>query len=57
MTDRQPAPIPTSIPDLSGVPLDRIAEEGGPGLARAIEQYRERVKETGLPLSSFNARI
>jgi len=45
------------MPDLTGIPAGRLAELGGPGLARAIELYRERLRETGVPLSSFNARI
>lgn len=45
------------IPDLRGTPLERLAALGDSALARAIELYRERVKEAGVPLSSFNARI
>jgi hypothetical protein len=47
----------TAIPDLRDIPLDRIAALGGTPLARAIALYRERLKEGGVPLSSFNARI
>jgi hypothetical protein len=49
--------LETAIPDLCDVPLDQIAEEGGAGLARAIALYRERLKQAGIPLSSFQARI
>ena len=53
-TDAKP---PAGIPDLSNVPLDRLAELGTSGLAQAIALYRERLRENGEPLSSFNARI
>lgn len=49
--------IVTAVPDLRDFPLDRIAELGGSPLARSIALYRERLKENGVPLSSFNARI
>ncbi len=45
------------IPDLTNVPLDRLAELGTSGLTEAIRLYRERMRENGEPLSSFNARI
>jgi FXSXX-COOH protein len=45
------------IPDLRGLPLERLAELGDSVLAQSIAQYRQRLKETGLPLSSFQARI
>jgi hypothetical protein len=51
------ADLDTAIPDLTDIPVDQIAAKGGPGLARAIAQYRERLKEGGAPLSSFQARI
>lgn len=44
----------TELPDLTDVPLDEIPS---PGLARAVELYRERLRQTGETLSSFNARI
>ena len=44
----------TAIPDLRDIPLDEL---GGTPLAHAIALYRERLKENGVPLSSFNARI
>ena len=47
----------TAIPDLRDISLERLAALGGTPLARAIALYRERLKETGAPLSSFNARI
>jgi len=47
----------TAIPDLRDLPLDRLAELGGTPLAQSIALYRERLKENGVPLSSFNARI
>jgi hypothetical protein len=47
----------TAIPDLTDIPLDELAALGGTPLARSIALYRERLKEGGVPLSSFNARI
>jgi hypothetical protein len=44
----------TAIPDLTDIPLDSL---GGTPLARSIALYRERLKDGGVPLSSFNARI
>ncbi len=49
--------IVTAVPDLRDFPLDRLAELGGTPLAHSIALYRERLKENGVPLSSFNARI
>lgn len=49
--------IKTVIPDLRDIPLDRLAELGASPLAHSIALYRERLKENGVPLSSFNARI
>ena len=46
-----------AIPDLRDLPLDKLAELGGTPLAHSIALYRERLKENGIPLSSFNARI
>jgi FXSXX-COOH protein len=45
------------IPDLRDLPLERLAELGDSVLAHSIDLYRQRLKETGVPLSSFNARI
>jgi FXSXX-COOH protein len=45
------------IPDLRELPLERLAELGDSVLAQSIALYRQRLKETGVPLSSFNARI
>jgi hypothetical protein len=49
--------ITAAIPDLRNIPLDRLADLGASSLADSIALYRERLKENGLPLSSFNARI
>ncbi|WP_157431300.1 hypothetical protein [Actinomadura hibisca] len=49
--------LKTALPDLRDVPLDRLAELGDSPLARSIALYRRRLRETGTPLSSFNARI
>jgi FXSXX-COOH protein len=47
----------SAIPDLRDLSLERLAELGDSALAHSIALYRQRVKETGLPLSNFNARI
>lgn len=47
----------TILPDLRDIPVDRLAELGSSALARSIALYRERLKENGIPLSSFQARI
>jgi hypothetical protein len=50
--------IKSAIPDLGNISLAQL-----PGLkaetvlAHSIKMYRQRLKETGLPLSSFNASI
>jgi hypothetical protein len=49
--------IQTVIPDLRDLPVDRLAELGSSALARSIALYRERLRENGIPLSSFQARI
>ena len=45
------------IPDLRDLPLDRLDEQGDSVLANSIALYRQRLKETGVPLNSFTARI
>jgi hypothetical protein len=45
------------IPDLRELSLERLAELGDSVLAHSIVLYRQRLKETGVPLSSFGARI
>jgi FXSXX-COOH protein len=45
------------IPDLRDLSLERLAELGDSVLANSIALYRQRLKDTGLPLSNFNARI
>ena len=52
------AAIQTVIPDLRDLTVDQLAELGASGsLAQSIQRYRERLKERGIPLSSFQARI
>ncbi len=41
------------IPDLRELSLERLAELGDSVLAHSIALYRQRLKETGVPLSSF----
>jgi FXSXX-COOH protein len=45
------------IPDLRELPLERLAELGDSVLAHSIALYRQRLMETGVPLSSFNSSI
>jgi FXSXX-COOH protein len=45
------------IPDLRDLSLERLADLGDSVLAHSIALYRQRLKETGVPLSSFSARI
>jgi FXSXX-COOH protein len=52
-----PQELNSVIPDLRDLPLDRLAELGDSVLANSIALYRQRLKETGVPLSSFQARI
>lgn len=54
MSDPASTAIPTLIPDLRNIRVDEI-ESGA--LAASIALYRERLKENGLTLSSFQARI
>lgn len=56
MTVPQPD-LKTAIPDLRDVPLDKLADLGDTPLAHSIALYRERLREGGVPLSSFNGRI
>jgi hypothetical protein len=49
--------VESVIPDLRDLPSDRLAELGSSALARSIALYRQRLRETGIPLSSFQARI
>jgi hypothetical protein len=56
MTSQEQA-IKTLIPDLRDIPVDCLAELGSSALAHSIALHRERLKETGIPLSSFQARI
>lgn len=45
------------IPDLRDLSLERLAALGDSVLAHSIALYRQRLKETGVPLSSFTSRI
>ena len=56
MTTEAPA-IATDIPDLREIPADRLADLGGSALAQSVREYLKRLKENGIPLSSFQARI
>jgi len=47
----------SGLPDLRDLSLEQLAELGDSVLAHSIALYRQRLQETGLPLSSFNARI
>jgi FXSXX-COOH protein len=45
------------MPDLRELSLEQLAELGDSVLAHSIALYRQRLKETGVPLNSFTARI
>ena len=45
------------IPDLHDLSLERLADLGDSVLAHSIALYRQRLMETGVPLSSFSSRI
>ena len=49
--------LDSTIPDLRDLSLERLAELGDSALAQSIALYLQRLKQTGVPLSSFNARI
>jgi FXSXX-COOH protein len=53
----QKSELNSVIPDLRDLPLERLAELGDSVLAHSITMYRQRLLETGVPLSSFTARI
>ncbi len=57
MTSPQQHDQQTQIPDLRNISVDRLAELGSSALAHSIALYRERLRENGIPLSSFQARI
>jgi hypothetical protein len=57
MMTSQEKDINTVIPDLRDISADRIAMLGSSVLAHSIALYRERLKDNGVPLSSFQARI
>jgi hypothetical protein len=57
MVTSQETDIKTVIPDLRDIPVHRLAVLGSSVLAHSIALYRERLKENGIPLSSFQARI
>lgn len=47
----------TVIPDLGDLSLERLADLDDSVLAHSIALYRQRLMETGVPLSSFSSRI
>jgi hypothetical protein len=57
VTTAEAKALETAIPDLAAIPLEQIDELGGNVLARSIETYRERLRQGGVPISSFNAGI
>ena len=57
MTSQEKDNIETVIPDLRDIPVNRLAELGSSALAHSIALYRDRLREHGVPLSSFQARI
>jgi hypothetical protein len=57
VTTTEAPDLETAIPDLNGIPVERLGELGGSALAHSIAEYRKRLRENGVPLSSFQARI
>ena len=53
-TTTDPGTIETAVPDLTDIPVDQIKSGV---LAASIALYRDRMRENGIPLSSFQARI
>jgi hypothetical protein len=49
--------LKSKIPDLRDIPLDQLTELGDSALGQSIAEYKKRLKETKVPLSSFTARI
>jgi FXSXX-COOH protein len=49
--------LSTAIPDLRDLPLGQLSALGDSALAHSIALYRQRLRETGVPLNSFSARI
>jgi hypothetical protein len=49
--------IETIIPDLRDFNLDHLADLDSSALGHSIALYRERLRDNGIPLSSFQARI
>jgi FXSXX-COOH protein len=47
----------SAIPDLRDLSLERLAELGDSVLGHSIELYRQRLMETGAPMSAFQSRI
>jgi FXSXX-COOH protein len=47
----------SDIPDLRDLSLEQLAELDDSVLAHSIALYRQRLLETGVPLSSFSSRI
>jgi FXSXX-COOH protein len=45
------------LPDLRELSLERLAELGDSVLAHSLSLYRERLKETGMPLNAFSSSV
>jgi FXSXX-COOH protein len=57
MSPQQQQELISVIPDLRELPLEQLAELGDSVLAHSITLYHQRLKEVGVPLSSFNSSI
>ena len=57
MSLQQQQELISVIPDLRELPLEQLAEPGDSVLAHSVTLYRQRLKEVGVPLSSFNSSI
>jgi FXSXX-COOH protein len=49
--------LESAIPDLRDVPLDQLAALRDSVLANSIALYKQRLRENGVALSSFNSSI
>ncbi len=49
--------LKTDIPDLRDLTLEQLAELSHSGLTQSVALYRERMKETHILVSAFQAKI
>jgi hypothetical protein len=49
--------LESAIPDLRGVPVDRLAELAAPVLGKSIDLYLQRLQGSSVLLNSFSSSI